>query len=670
LATTDASAIENVRERIEDTTDTGEPMKFEDGFTIKTVIGAIFVVLFMLPGALYLGLVAGQDLGPAAQWVTIVLFAEVARRSFVTLKRQEIYILFSIAGALTSMQGGVALAGGAFAGKIWDQYFIRSPAAKGMGISNEIPTWVVPNANSPAILNRTFFHRDWLIPGILLFLGTILGRLNSFGMGYLLFRLTSDYQRLPFPWAAVSAQGATALAEASSKEETWRWRTFSIGAMIGLVFGAFYVGIPTVTGCIMSKPLQLLPIPWVDLTRSTETLLPAVPTGFVTSLGSIGSGFVAPFWSVVGAFASAVLTLLFNPYMHKIGVLTTLKAGMGTIETSFANDIDFYFSFRIGVGFAVFAISIYNIFVRIRANKLAKEEGEKQIGSWVPPAGRGDGMNWVWWCVGLFVVSTAAYVYLCHLLVPRFPLWIVLFFGFIFTPINSLIDATMIGMVGQWVGIPMVREATFILSGYKGVDIWFAPIPISDFGGGAQNFRVIELTGTKITSTIKAEITVWPITLFCSLLFWQFIWRLAPIPSVYYPYAQKMWPLLALQRVVWMTANQDPEHSLFFKAWDTNRAIGGFVFAIVTYFSLARFRLPTMLIWGIVRGLSTIPHGIFPEMVGALISQFYFVPRFGARRWKQYATVLMAGYACGMGLIGMGTVAIAMVSKSVSQMPY
>ncbi len=57
-------------------------------------------------------------------------------------------------------------------------------------------------------------------------------------------------------------------------------------------------------------------------------------------------------------------------------------------------------------------------------------------------------------------------------------------------------------------------------------------------------------------------------------------------------------------------------------------------------------------------------------MIGALISQYYFVPRFGARRWKQYATVLMAGYACGMGLIGMGTVAIAMVSKSVSQMPY
>jgi len=98
-------------------------------------------------------------------------------------------------------------------------------------------------------------------------------------------------------------------------------------------------------------------------------------------------------------------------------------------------------------------------------------------------------------------------------------------------------------MTGQYVGVPMVREATIIFSGYKGVDIWFAPIPLSDFGGMAQHFRVIELTGTKITSMIKAELVIWPITIFCSLLFWQFVWRLAPIPSVYYPYAQKMWHL-------------------------------------------------------------------------------------------------------------------------------
>jgi hypothetical protein len=647
-----------------------QPTTYEEGFDIKAIIGAIFVGFVMMPGAIYLGLVAGQSLGPAAEWTTIILFTEVARRSFVTLKKQEIYILFSIAGALTSMQGGVALAGGAFAGKIWDQYFIRSPAAKGMGIANQIPTWVVPNANSPAILHRTFLHPDWLIPGLLLFLGTILGRINSFTIGYLLFRLTSDYQRLPFPWAAVSAQGATALAEASSKEETWRWRTFSIGAMIGLVFGAFYVGIPTVTGCIMTKPLQLLPIPWVDLTRSTETILPAVPTGFVTSLGSIGGGFVSPFWAVVGGAVAAVLTMIVNPYMHRIGVLTTWKAGMGTIETNFANDIDFYFSFRIGVGFAVFAISMYGILMRVLANRKLKQQGQRQVGSWIPPEGRGDSMKWVWWCIGLFLATTLAYCILCFILVPKFPWWIIVFFGFIFTPINSLIDATMVGMVGQWVGIPMVREATFILSGYKGVDIWFAPIPISDYGGGAQNFRVIELTGTKFTSTIKAELTVWPLTLFCSLLFWQFIWRLAPIPSVYYPFAQKMWHLQALQRGLMLTSTVNRERSLFFRAWKPPLAIAGFVFGTGMYAFLNSMRLPIMFVFGIVRGLGTLPHYVFPELVGALISQYYFVPRYGARRWKQYATVLMAGFSCGMGLIGMGTVALAMISKSVSQMPY
>jgi len=228
----------------------------------------------------------------------------------------------------------------------------------------------------------------------------------------------------------------------------------------------------------------------------------------------------------------------------------------------------------------------------------------------------------------------------------------------------------MIGLTGQWVGIPMVKEAAILFSKYRGIDIWFAPIPTFDHGGQAMRFRVLELTGTRITGLIKAELVIWPITIFCSLLFWQFIWRLAPIPSIYYPYAQKMWHLASLQQGLWMTMTLRPEHSLFFKAWSLERAIGGFAFGVIAYMVLARLKLPTMLIYGIIRGLGTMPHGIFPEMIGALLSRYYFEKRFGMRLWKQYATVLMAGYACGMGLIGMGTVAIAMVSKSVSQMPY
>lgn len=645
-----------------------QPESYEDGFDVKTLIGALFIGFVMMPGAIYLGLVAGRSLGPAAEWTTIILFTEIARRSFITLKRQEVYILFYIASALASTSGSLQLAGGAFAGKMWDQYFVRSPAARGLGIAHQIPNWVVPGPDSEAILKRTFFHPDWYYPTAILLIGVVLSRMNWFGLGYLLFRVTSDYERLPFPFAAISAQGSTALAETTTKSETWRWRVFSIGAMVGLVFGAFYVGIPTITGVIMTKPLQLLPIPWVELTRNTENVLPAVPTGFVTDLGAVIAGFVVPFWAVMGSLLAAIGTFIINPALYRAGVLQQWQPGMDTIQTSFANSVDFYFSTHIGVSFAVAFIGIASILAHMYRNRKAREEGRRlEPGSLKPVPGRGDVPLSL--AAGLFLVSTLGYVLLCQHLVPKFPLFWVLFFGFFFTPLNSYIDARMKGLTGQWVSIPMVKEGVIILSGYKGIDIWFAPIPEFDHGSRAEQFRVLELTGNKVISLVKAELLILPIVVLCSLLYWQFIWRLAPVPSVNYPYAQKMWHLAALQRGLWLTATLTGR-SLFHRAFKWPLVVGGFGFGVIAYSILSVLRLPTLLVYGIVRGLGTQPHFIFPEVVGALVSQFYLGPRFGMRRWKQYATVLSAGYACGMGLVGMGAVAFALIGQAVSQMPY
>ncbi|HJN16123.1 MAG TPA: peptide transporter [Armatimonadota bacterium] len=645
-----------------------EPTEFEEGFGGITIIGALFIGFVMLPGAIYLGLVAGASMGPAAEWTTIILFTEIARRSFMTLSRQQVYILFYVAAALASASGGLHLAGGVFAGKIWDAYFIGSPAARGLGIADQIPNWVCPAADSPALLKRTFFHQDWLLPVSILLLGQILGRMNWFGLGYVLFRVTSDIERLPFPFAAIQAQGATALAESTTKSETWRWRMFSIGSMMGLVFGVFYLGIPTLTGAVLNKPLQLIPIPFVDLTRNTQRFLPATPTGFVCDLGPVLAGFVVPFWAVVGAFLQACVTLVLCPTLFKMNILQHWRPGMDTIETSFANSIDFFFSIGIGVSFAVAVVGMFTVTQALIAKKrdqhAATEASEPR---WTPPPGRGDVPISV--CLGMWIVSTIGYVALCAVMIPKFPIIFVVFFGFIFTPLNSYIDARMLGLTGQWAGLPMVKEGTIILSGYKGVDIWFAPIPNFDHGGQAMKFRVVELTGTRITGLIKAELLILPISVFCSLLFWQFIWRLAPIPSVNYPYAQKMWHLSALQRGLWMTATFS-ENNLFSRAFYWPYVFGGFGFGIVTYTALSALRLPTLLVYGIMRGLGQLPHGLFPEMVGALLSRFYFEKKYGRKRWKQQAAVLNAGYACGMGLIGMGTVAIALIAKSVSQLPY
>ena len=107
-------------------------------------------------------------------------------------------------------------------------------------LAKEIPWWVAPKANDPALAQRTFFSMSWLWPIVLLVAGEIMSRMIWIGGGYAVFRVTSDVERLPFPMAPIAAAGATALAEAGTKEESWRWQVFSIGTVLGLLFGLIY----------------------------------------------------------------------------------------------------------------------------------------------------------------------------------------------------------------------------------------------------------------------------------------------------------------------------------------------------------------------------------------------------------------------------------------------
>lgn len=655
-----------------------EPEQFEEGFNWKSVVGAFFIGFVMMPASIYLGLVAGQTMGPAAEWVTIILFTEAAKRSFVVLRRQEIYILYYIAGGLTSMIGGTALAGGAFASLIWNQYLVQSPAAA--SFAHQIPPWVSPPADSEALALRTFFHPDWIPAIVVLVLREVLSRVSWFSFGYFLFRITSDVERLSFPLAPVAAQGATALAESAAKTETWRWRVFSIGSMMGIVFGAIYVALPTVSGLVLLRPIRILPIPWIDLTQSTERFLPATPLGVATNIGAIITGFVLPFWVVVGTFAAAFGSILINPTLYHLGLLKTWSPGMDTIYTTFANGLDFWISFGIGTGFAVAAIGLYKMARGFREQWLHRRAGGERRPLSLPP-GRGD-FN-LWLALGLFLATTIVYIVLCDGLInrgwlnpagpkppgQRFPVLFLLLFGFVWTPFDSYVNARMIGLTGQYVPFPFVREAMFILSGYKGADIWFAPIPFANYGGYAQRFREVELTGTRFTSLIKAEALMLALMLFCSLLFWSYIWRLNPIPSVYYPYAQQMWEFTAMQQAFWITATTE-RNEVFLQAVKPPVIASGFAFGVGSYLLLTLLGWPVMLIYGFIRGMGQIPHFLIPEILGALLGRFYFEKRFGSKEWRRYTPVLAAGFACGMGLIAMVSIAAALIFQSISQLPF
>ena len=639
------------------------PEVFEEGFDWKTIVGAVFIGFLMMPGSMYLQLVIGSGIGPAARWVTIILFAEIAKRSYTELKQQEIFLLYYMAGAALASP---------FSGLLWNQYLVQSDAAKMLGLVEYIPSWVAPPPESESLVTRTFFHRDWLIPILLLVGSQIIQRIDHFGLGYTLYRITSDVEKLPFPMAPVGALGTMALAESTEdKKKSWKWRVFSIGGMIGLIFGCIYVLLPVVSGLIFAEPIRLIPIPWVELTGYTEDALPAVATGIQLDLGLIFVGMVLPFWAVIGGFIGLVITVVANPILYHAGILTRWHPGMRTVDTVFANNFDFYMSFGIGLGLAIAVVGIYYV---IKSFGQTKGGGQKR-GSLRdllhPKPGRGDFSIWI--SLGIYVCSTLAYVGLSVWLVPNFPWVFFLGYGFIYTPIVSYITARMEGIAGQFVSLPLVREVSFIAGakffGYQGIEIWYAPIPIHNYGEATVHFRQIELTGTSLRGIIKAELVVFPIVITASLLFSQFIWQLAPIPSSDYPYAQELWHLQALNQLLMQSSTLEG-NSLFYQALNGHYLAAGLGFGVITYVILNVLGLPILLIYGVVRGLGqSTPHGLILEVIGALLGRFFFLKRYGTM-WRQYAPVLLAGFSCGMGLTGMFAMGFALILKSLGRLPY
>jgi len=636
------------------------PDHFEEGFDWKTIVGAIFIGFLMMPGSMYLQLVIGQGIGPAARWVTIILFAEIAKRAHSDLKQQEIFLLYYMAGAALASP---------FSGLLWNQYLVQSDAARMLGVTEFIPSWVAPAADSVSMVERSFFHRDWLIPILLLVGSQIIQRIDHFGLGYALYRLTSDVEKLPFPMAPVAALGTMALAESKEeKKASWKWRVFSIGGVIGLAFGAVYVLLPIVSGLIFTEQIRLIPIPWIELTGYTEGFLPAVATGLQFDLGLVFVGMVLPFWAVIGGLIGLIITIILNPLLYSAGILHRWHPGMETVDTVFANNFDFYMSFGIGLGLAIAFIGVWSV---IRSFRSGKEERGTLKDLFNPPAGRGDFNFWI--AIGIYFFSTLAYVGLCVWLVPSFPWLFFLAYGFIYTPIISYITARMEGIAGQFVSLPLVREASFIAGarffGYQGIEIWYAPIPIHNYGEATVQFRQIELTGTSIRGIIKAELLVFPIVMVASLIFSQFIWRLAPIPSASYPFAQELWHLQALNTLLMQTSTLEG-NSMFYQALDGMTIFSGLGFGVIMYAVLSFFGLPILLIYGVVRGLGqSTPHGLILEVIGAFAGRYFFMKKFGPM-WRQYAPVLLAGFSCGMGLSGMFAMGFALIMKSLGHMAY
>jgi len=644
-----------------------EGAPYEWGFTWNTVFAALFVGFVMMPGSIYMGLITGEGIGGAANWVTILLFIEIAKRSFVKMRPQEIIIMGWIAAGVSTM--------GPFTGLIVNQYLVQCPMAD--DIHKYFPNWVVPPRDTEALLQRTFLSRAWLVPILLFIVTDLMGVIQRLSLGYTLFRWTSDMERLPFPMAPVHAGAATALAETSSKREGWRWRVFSIGTIVGVLFGLIYVGVPVLSSMFFTRTVQIIPIPWLDLTPYVGTVLPATPLAISLNLGAVIVGFVLPFWLIVGIFISAAaMTFVGTPLLYKYGILYNWNEGMSYVPTQISNSFDFGISFSIGAALVILFIGLgatTRAVLRQRRERRARaEQGEPPAPEL--PEGRGDIA--IWKTLLVWASTQVVFVALCKILVPEFPWWIPAIFAFVLSPMQSYINARMVGITGGSgsVSFPYLREASYygaqLLTGKAlGVAIWFAPIPLQDHGESAGMFKQLELTKTKFRSVVYASFLGFVVVWICSFIYWSWIWKLDVIPSSTYPYVQKMWPLDATIRCMWMRTTLPGGEGLanLQRIIHPEYILTGFAVGSATFAIFGLLGIPTIIFYGFLTGIGQTAFMAFPQFLGAMLGRYHFRKRFGDLKWRAYAPILMAGFGCGVGLIGMTTVALKLISSAVKQ---
>ena len=703
---------------------------FEGGFGWTTILGILFCGLIITPGGIYLGLMTGQGLAAASTWVTVILFGEVARRALKSMSKGNLVVLLHAATVMMAGGAGAGVGGGPFAEMIYRAFFVTSDAVRDSGMSDAFPRWWVPSPDSPAIVERMLWHRDWLPPIALAVFGIFTGLVNKYTVGYFLFRVTSDVERLPFPMAPISAQGVLAMTEmhekrdaddkrktllgrtrsavarSVAKEEAGadgrpskrfsRWRLFSLGAVLGIGFGVLQIGIPLVSGLFLDKPIMLLPLPFLDVTTLTEGILPATPTGLTIDLGFLILGMVLPFWSIIGTAIAVVATMVLNPVMHHYGILTQWQPGMDTVNTTFVNSMDFWLSFGLGATLAIALISVYaTARGLIRASRARRQQRsivadiaqssdpdaryEREIASlWhTPKLGRGDYPMWL--ALVLYAITAAAMVFVVNRLIPGL-LPFMIIFVFLYNPFISYVSARLLAISGQQVDVPFIRESVIFASGARGVDVWVAPIPIQNYGHMAQSYRVNELVGVNFRSLILTDAVATPAMLIFSFLFWAFIWRADPIPSAVFPAAQVQWELNSKNHALiysstFVPAGADPAtHSIadtpFMQAIHPRVIATGAMLTTGAFVVLSIFGMPTLLVYGVIRGLGQFPHFLILQIVGAFIGRYYFQKKFGSSEFLRMVPTLLAGYFTGIGLLSMAMVSITLISKAVATAPF
>jgi len=650
-----------------------EKIEFKKGFTWRAFAAIIFGCLIVEPALIYYLLVSGggQPYGP---WLVLIIWAGILSFMGKDLTVQEAFIINSF-GAAMVMTGFMGLpyeatGAGLFLYPIQNMiYYTSSPITIAFGITRQVPSWYAPSFNSLIVKGtvRTFFDPSLIIPQTIMIVDSVLGIMMGISLAFLNFQLFVREEKLEFPIYSAFVGGFVAL---SSEGKGMPRQVLMISTFIGFLYGAaawvipiFFPWLPMIFG-------GFYPGMTTDLTYFLEQGgLRGASLGIFNDVYAIALGFVTPFFVValmwIGAFATYFLG---NMLLVKFDLWTDpTEIGSWISRSSAAycaywSNLRFWMMAIIGISLALAIIpQIRHPGPLIRSFKsLAKTASGSEE----------QGMFSIKIILTLFLIASIASTILTHLLVPDFPIWIVVALVVGWSFIATFVASNIAGVTGGLQSIPWVREGVIVGSGYPNWDIWFAPIQMNTLGASlCAQMKQAVMTRTLISDYIKAFLFTITLTFVFSFVYMSLFWNIAPIPSVNYPATINIWQIAVQNRNLttdWLKTGRFFNLNLLFGSFAT----GTVVYLVSDYLGF-RGVLPSIL-GGITSGLGFMPPIIWTTsmMIGAFLGKYAFSRVLGTSRWNKWKGTIFSGLSAGNSIALIFMVGLISATKAQWVMPY
>jgi len=635
-------------------------MEWHSGLTWRVVLAVIYGAIVLMPVTIWGELMIGS-VGNLT-WAVVMLFYWLSLFYGSPLTRQEILVMFAAVG--TAIYAGTGLN---FSHMFYRVWFSSSPIAQSYGISQLLPYWYVPENRLIRLQAlRTFLHPDWIPVVIFSTTFWILNLIVGLSLGFFYYQLFVEVEKLPFPMDRVSVEVIVELEEREPK----RMRIFVIFALIGFVYSLLAYGVPIISQAMLGYQITLIPYPWLDMTETFKDSLPGAMIGIDTNLISYMVGMILPYNVVVCMFIGSVISsVIGNPivvwhFPHLIPEWVEFPKGMKLADILFWSNIYVWYGISIGVAFAVFVEQITRgrkgLYVAIKSlTKLTAES--RRIG--VIP---------LKFLIGIYLAVVLTWFLLLEfVLIPGFPVPVVFFLVVLWPIVFGLISIRCLAETGFPLQIPYFHSNVLALTmeyyripvhSKLGIWPWFAPMGVDYGGGWTRTFFVCKGVRCTFGSYIKAVLLVAaPVAIILNLLYSEYLWKMSPIPSPMFPYAQIFWPIQAAQSILWYTRKiYSLNPMLIILGFASTLAVSAITgFAHIPFSSVG-------LLMGISSPLPT-PLAIF---LGAVISRMIENATKGRINLRKYAYVMVGGYAVGFAVAMTLAISAAIFVKSIWPLPY